>query len=256
MNQINQASKIHPKKLYSYIKSKKNENTGIALLRSEGTLHSNPSEKAKILSKQFQSAFTSEENTNIPVIGPSTHPTMEPIKISRDGVYKFIKNINPSEATGPDTIAGRVLKENIDICTDILTLLFTKSLETGKVPSDWNHANVTPVLRKGDKHNPGNYRNISLTCIACKLLGTYFCQQHDATSRNQQHTELQHRFRAKRSCESQIISLIHELSQKNDKNIQIYNNNGLCKSFRQGTTQKTAVQNEILWHIRTNHKLG
>jgi hypothetical protein len=45
---------------------------------------------------------------------------MEPIKISRDGVYKLIKNINPSKATGPDTIAGRVLKENIDICTDIL----------------------------------------------------------------------------------------------------------------------------------------
>ena len=51
---------------------------------------------------------------------PSTHPTMEPIKISRDGVYKLIKNINPSKATGPDTIAGRVLKENIDICTDLL----------------------------------------------------------------------------------------------------------------------------------------
>jgi retron-type reverse transcriptase len=32
--------------------------------------------------------------------------------------------------------------------------------------------------------------------------------------------ELQHGFRAKRSCESQIISLIHELSQNNDKNIQ------------------------------------
>jgi hypothetical protein len=45
---------------------------------------------------------------------------MEPIKISRDGVYKLIKNINPSKATGPDTIAGRVLKENIDICTDLL----------------------------------------------------------------------------------------------------------------------------------------
>jgi hypothetical protein len=103
---------------------------------------------------------------------------MEPIKISRDGVYKLIKNINPSKATGPDTITGRVLKENIDICTDILTLLFTKSLETGKVPSDWNHANVTPVLKKGDKH----YRPISL------ITRTYFCQQHDATSRNQQHT--------------------------------------------------------------------
>ena len=143
---------------------------------------------------------------------------MEPIKISRDGVYKLIKNINPSKATGPDTIAGSVLKENIDICTDILTLLFTKSLENGKVPSDWNHANVTPVLKKGDKHNPGNYRPISITCIACKL--------HIFASNMMQHLEtnnifykLQHGFRAKRSCESQIISLIHELSQNNDKQI-------------------------------------
>jgi hypothetical protein len=61
------------------IKSQKNENTGIAPLRSEGTLHSHPSEKANILNKQFQSAFTSEANTNIPDKGPSTHPTMEPV---------------------------------------------------------------------------------------------------------------------------------------------------------------------------------
>jgi hypothetical protein len=51
-----------------------------------------------------------------------------------------------------------------------LYIFVIESLETGKVPSDWNHANVTPVLKKGDKHNPGNYRPISITCIACKLL--------------------------------------------------------------------------------------
>jgi hypothetical protein len=77
INEPDQPSfKNTPKKLYSYIKSQKNENTGIAPLRSEGTLHSHPSEKANILSKQFQSAFTSEANTNIPDKGPSTHPTM------------------------------------------------------------------------------------------------------------------------------------------------------------------------------------
>ena len=55
-----------------------------------------------------------------------------------------------------------------------------------------------------------------------------------------------------------IISLIHDLSQNNDKNIQtdLIIMDFVRKSFRQGTTQKTAVQNEILWHIRTNHKLG
>ncbi|XP_071161194.1 uncharacterized protein [Mytilus edulis] len=159
-----------PKKLYSYIKSQRNENTGIAPLRSEGTLHTNPSEKANILNKQFQSAFTSEKNIEIPTKEPSSHPIMEKINISREGVYKLIKNINTNKATGPDTIAGKILKENIEITSYILTIIFNKSLETGKVPSDWNHANVTPVFKKGDKHHPGNYRPISLTCISCKLL--------------------------------------------------------------------------------------
>ena len=109
-----------PKKLYTYIKSQKTENTSIAPLRSEGTLHTNPIEKANILNKQFQSAFTSEANTNIPDKGTSDYPVMEPININREGVYKLIKNINPNKATGPDNISGKLLKQNIDICTDIL----------------------------------------------------------------------------------------------------------------------------------------
>ena len=32
--------------------------------------------------------------------------------------------------------------------------------------------------------------------------------------------EMQHAFRSNRSCESQIISLAHQLAQNNDKNIQ------------------------------------
>jgi hypothetical protein len=81
INEPDQPSfKNTPQKRYSHIKSQKNENTGIAPLRSEGTLHSNPSEKANILNKQFQSAFTSEANTKNPDKGPSTHSTMEPIK--------------------------------------------------------------------------------------------------------------------------------------------------------------------------------
>ena len=86
--------------------------------------------------------------------GPSIHPKMRTIAITRDGVYKLIKNIKPIKATGPDTIAGKVLKQNIEMCTEILTLIFYRSLETGKAPSDWNHANVTPAFKKGDKHNP------------------------------------------------------------------------------------------------------
>jgi hypothetical protein len=47
-----------PKNVYSYIKSQKKENTSIAPLRSEGVLHADPTEKANILNRQFQSAFS------------------------------------------------------------------------------------------------------------------------------------------------------------------------------------------------------
>jgi len=210
-----------PKNLYSYIKSQKKENTSIAPLRSEGVLHADPTEKANILNRQFQSAFSSEANTEIPDKGPSTHPIMKNISISKKGILKLINNINPKKAVGPDNIAGKILKENADICSDILTIIYKKSMETGQVPLDWNHANVTPVYKKGDKHHPANYRPISLTCISCKLL------EHVIASNMMEHLEsnnilyeMQHGFRSNRSCESQIISLAHQLAQNNDKNIQ------------------------------------
>ena len=47
---------------------------------------------------------------------------------------------------------------------------FNKSLQTGQVPNDWKEANVAPIFKKGDKHNPCNYRPISLTCIISKCM--------------------------------------------------------------------------------------
>jgi hypothetical protein len=44
------------------------------------------------------------------------------------------------------------------MCTTISGPL---TLETGKIPYDWKHANVCPVFKKGDKHNAINYRPIS-----------------------------------------------------------------------------------------------
>ena len=61
-----------PKNVYSYMKGQKKENTRIAPLRSEGVLHTDPTEKANILNRQFQPAFASEANTEIPDKGPST----------------------------------------------------------------------------------------------------------------------------------------------------------------------------------------
>ena len=43
-----------------------------------------------------------------------------------------------------------------------------KNLKEGKIPQSWNRAEVTLILKKGDKKNPGNYRSVSLTSIVYK----------------------------------------------------------------------------------------
>ena len=38
------------------------------------------------------------------------------------------------------------------------------------VPEEWHQARVAPIFKKGDLGDPGNYRPISVTCIAYKIL--------------------------------------------------------------------------------------
>jgi len=49
-------------------------------------------------------------------------------------------------------------------------MIFNRSLDDGIVPQDWKMANVTPVLKRGSRHDPGNYRPVSLTSHIGKLL--------------------------------------------------------------------------------------
>ena len=88
------------------------------------------------------------------------------------------------------------------------------SLNTGQIPSDWKKAIVTPLFKKGDKCDPGNYRPISLTCICCKLMEHIIAS--NLTKHLNKHNvlyDLQHGFSEKRSCETQLIQLVDELDR-------------------------------------------
>lgn len=83
------------------------------------------------------------------------------------------------------------------------------------------NANVAPVFKKGDVHLPENYRPVSLTCVTCKLLEHIICR-HILThlEKNKTLTNLQHGFRSGYSCETQLLTTVHDLLQKHDANSQ------------------------------------
>ena len=51
-----------------------------------------------------------------------------------------------------------------------LSIIYHQSWVTGKVPDDWELASVTPIHKKGDKEDPGNYRPGILTSVPGKVM--------------------------------------------------------------------------------------
>ena len=205
----------NPKRLWTYLKSRKQDTSGVAPLKDQnGILQNEPETKAELLNSQFQSAYTREELSRVPDMGASPHPPMEEIRIDNHGVHKLLLGLKPHKATGPDMVPARFLKDFAMELSNIITKLFQFSIDSGTIPDDWKRASIVPIFKKGEKHKPANYRPVSLTSICCKLL------EHIVHSNIMDHydhldilTDKQHGFRTKRSCETQLIVTIQELAR-------------------------------------------
>ena len=107
-----------------------------------------------------------------------------------------------------------VLKELQAVIAHMLNVIFQSSNELGRVHNDWNGANVCPLFNKGVNSTASKYRPISFTCILCKVLGHIVASNR--VTRLDTHQLLynfQQGFRSKRSCETQLVILVEDLSR-------------------------------------------
>eukprot|EP00745_Piridium_sociabile_P045807 TRINITY_DN9988_c0_g1_i5.p1 TRINITY_DN9988_c0_g1~~TRINITY_DN9988_c0_g1_i5.p1 ORF type:complete len:555 (+),score=115.26 TRINITY_DN9988_c0_g1_i5:397-2061(+) len=217
------------KRFWAYIKQQRKTNTGIPPLKDHGRLVTDSDAKAEVFNSQFNSAFSAgrsytqaEFRTRCKLSHiKENHPTMDNPTITAAGVEKLLAGLDPAKASGPDGISPRVLKELSHEISPALTIIYQQSLNTGEVPTDWKEAHVTPIYKKGEHYNPANYRPMSLTSVPCKIL------EHIIVSNMMQHLEennilndRQHGFRKLRSCETQLLELLDELTSSLDKGQQ------------------------------------
>ena len=211
------------KPFWNYVKSKRQDNIGVAPLKSDGQLISDNKGISDVLVKQFQSVFTKDRNLfRPPVKHPNIIETLQNIKIRVPGVRKLLHDVKVAKAVGPDGIPNLVLKECADQLAPGLTLIFQESINTGVLPEDWLNANVAPLFKKGDRHKAENYRPVSLTSVTGKLLEHIICRELlNHLERYNILTSLNHGFRAGFSCETQLILTLHDLLQAYDKGEQM-----------------------------------
>ena len=199
---ISKDLKDKPKMFWSYIKSRRQESTGVAPLKNKDRfIHSDSSSKVEILNDQFVSAYTQEK----------TRPTCLPKDPAhtlrwRKSMCSPREYINFSLISRPTRQQGLIvslpmswsqllinLHRYLPDCTNTHLILV-------KYPLGWKNAFAVPIFKKGEKHVPSNYRPVSLTPIACKVLEHIV---HSSVMRhfhkNQILTNKQHGFRARRA---------------------------------------------------------
>ncbi|KAK4831113.1 hypothetical protein QYF61_015416 [Mycteria americana] len=190
--------KDNKKHFFKYISSKRRAKENLQpLVDGGGNTVTKDEEKAEVLNAFFASVFNSRANSSL--------GTQPPELEDRDG-----------DQTGAPIIQGEM--ELAEVLTKPLSIIYQQSWLTGEVPVDWRLANVTPIFRKGQKEDPGNYRPGSLTSVPGKLMEQIILS---AITRhvedNQGIKPSQHGFRKSRSCLTNLISFYDKVTRLMDE---------------------------------------
>ena len=119
-------------------------------------------------------------------------------------------------------MSARLMKGLSEEIAPILASIFKQSLATEELPSDCTRAWITPVFKKGDRSSPANYRPVSLTCIASKLMEHIFCTHiRGHLDSHQILSPSNHGFRSRHSCETQLLLTTHDILKVRDSGKQI-----------------------------------
>ena len=213
-------SKKNPKAFYRYLNSQTSNRKSVGPLKTGDQIIADDTDMATLLNSFFSSIFTEEDLSILPepkVIYNGDSP-IETVEFIDSDIKQKIKKLKTSSAAGPDKIGPRLLQELSDIISYPLSVVYTKSLAEGYVPSDWKSANITPIFKKGSKYSVGNYRPISLTSIVCKIMESILRDKimlHIA-SHNIINSS-QHGFLPKKSCLTNLLEYMEALTKLVDE---------------------------------------
>lgn len=198
-------SKTASKRLFAYLRKRTRAVNRIPYINSpDGDLEADQS-KAEAFAEHYSAVYVDEQSP-LPPFNDKVTAAWTEAEITANEVAEYLRLLNTSKSPGPDDIHPLVLKELADILAGPLTVLFNMSLRCGKLPAEWKTATVKPMYKSGSRSAPINYRPVSLTCIASKVM------EKIITNRIRAHLEAnnllhpgQHGFRTKRSCVTNLL---------------------------------------------------
>jgi len=110
-----------------------------------GTLITDPLEKANSLNSYYASLFSSESNN------PEIQPTQsgKSFTININFIRKGLSTIGSKKSVGPDVIPGEILKLGGEAMIPYLAKLLDITMNNNTIPGDWKKSYCDSHLKKG-----------------------------------------------------------------------------------------------------------
>ena len=211
--------KTNPRAFYAYARSKTTIREEVQMvMKPDGQLTETLLETCEEMNAQFQKVFNKTDGITPPTTGCSSRSKLLNCDIEATKVENLLRQLKTPSAPGPDGVHSIVLRSCAKSLAKPLSIIFKKSLDAGRLPSDWTRANVSPIFKKGTRTQPLNYRPVSLTSVPCKILEKLVKEvivEH--LKDNQILSQQQHGFRAKMSCLTQLLEYTFDLENALDK---------------------------------------
>ena len=119
----------------------------IPVINHDGRQLVSDQQKADALNYFFHSCF----NTTLPPLSEEGNSVLDPaacpeeLYCSEQEVYELLTNLDHKKASGPGGISARMLKGTATSVALVPTMLFNRSIQTGKLPSAWKVSNIVPI---------------------------------------------------------------------------------------------------------------
>ena len=201
------------KQFFKYLNSKTRSVSNIPPLRNaKNELKMQDSEKADILNQFFSSVFVKDDNNN-PTFPKrvSNEFTLTSVQITPAIVFAAIRSIKPSNSLDPEGFPSKFYHQLSAELSTPLSIIMQASIDVQELPTVWKTASVCAIHKKGVTCDPNNYRPISLTVIACKVMERIitdnlisYLKLHNLFSVEQ------HGFLERHSTETQLLDTLSE----------------------------------------------
>ena len=142
------------KKLWSFIKSRRLDQTNIGPINYRGETHTDSLSKANAFADYFLSVYAQDDSSNIPTLEGEPLPDIQQIHIHLEGITQLLLNLKPYKAAGPDNLPSYFLKEVANEIAPSLCLIFQASLNQGSLPDIGNLLQLSLYTRKVKKMIP------------------------------------------------------------------------------------------------------